>query len=138
MSRPQRHHAGFSVRTHDPEYVEGVEPVADVSPVDVEDVAGELYRSGIAVRTLGLALTRGVRLPWPMALFRAFLGLLVLCAAAALAPPRAAAQSPDSCDAGQIEWGAPGLANAISHYSLEWTPFGATEWGWETYLPLIQ
>lgn len=42
------------------------------------------------------------------------------------------------CDAAQIEWGAPALANAISHYSLEWRPFGPTEWGWETYLPLIQ
>ena len=29
-------------------------------------------------------------------------------------------------------------ANAISYYSLEWAPFGQTEWGWETYLPLIQ
>src|SRR5688500_11543888 len=44
----------------------------------------------------------------------------------------------EACDTGAVEWGAPALANAVSHYSLEWTPFGATEWGWETYLPLIQ
>ncbi|HYD29097.1 M15 family metallopeptidase [Brevundimonas sp.] len=73
-----------------------------------------------------------------MALLRAFLGLLVLCATVALAPQRAAAQSAEICDTGSIEWGAPALANGISYHSLEWTPFGATEWGWETYLPLIQ
>ena len=44
----------------------------------------------------------------------------------------------EACDAGAIEWGAPAFANGVSHHSLEWTPFGATEWGWETYLPLIQ
>ena len=26
----------------------------------------------------------------------------------------------------------------MSLHSLEWTPFGPPEWGWETYLPLIQ
>ncbi len=52
----------------------------------------------------------------------------------------ARAQTPglEACDTDQIEWGAPALANAISHYSLQWAPFGATEWGWEAYLPLIQ
>ena len=64
------------------------------------------------------------------------LPLVLAAAGAAHARPQAAA--PEACDAGEIEWGAPALANAISHYSLEWTPFGATEWGWETYLPLIQ
>jgi len=42
------------------------------------------------------------------------------------------------CDADRIEWAAPALANQISYASLSWTPFGAAEWGWETYLPLIQ
>lgn len=42
------------------------------------------------------------------------------------------------CDADVRTWGGPGFANAISVYSLEWAPFGATEWGWQTYLPLIQ
>lgn len=31
-----------------------------------------------------------------------------------------------------------GVANSISLYSLEWAPFSGTEWGWETYVPLIQ
>lgn len=35
-------------------------------------------------------------------------------------------------------WAEPAAANAISYYSLEWAPFGQAEWGWETYLPLIQ
>ena len=54
------------------------------------------------------------------------------------AQARSEAFGAEACDADQIEWGAPALANAISHYSLEWRPFSATEWGWETYLPLIQ
>jgi len=48
------------------------------------------------------------------------------------------AYSAGACDAEAIEWAAPAMANGISVYSLEWTPFGATEWGWETYVPLIQ
>ena len=44
----------------------------------------------------------------------------------------------EACDTNEIEWGAPAMANGISHASLEWAPFGPTEWGWETYLPLIQ
>lgn len=54
------------------------------------------------------------------------------------AQARSEAAGAEACDADQIEWGAPALANAISHYSLEWAPFSATELGWETYLPLIQ
>ena len=75
-----------------------------------------------------------------MALTRALLSLVVLWAASLAAPDRARAQAAgaEACDAGEIEWAAPALANAVSHYSLEWTPFGATERGWETYLPLIQ
>ena len=67
-----------------------------------------------------------------MASLRAFLGLLLLCAAAALAPQRAEAQSAEACDADAVEWGAPAMANAVSHYSLQWTPFGPTEFGWAT------
>jgi len=70
------------------------------------------------------------------------LGALPLLFAALAATDEAHAQAGSgtsgACDADQIEWGAPALANAISHYSLEWRPFSATEWGWETYLPLIQ
>lgn len=35
-------------------------------------------------------------------------------------------------------WGGQGLANAEAAYGMEWAPFGATEWGWQPYLPLIQ
>ena len=75
-----------------------------------------------------------------MALTRILLSLVVLWAAVLAVPEPARAQTRDAeaCDADQIEWDAPALANAISHYSLEWAPFGPTEWGWETYLPLIQ
>ncbi|MCS6625255.1 M15 family metallopeptidase [Roseibacterium beibuensis] len=69
------------------------------------------------------------------------LAALPLLFGAALGADEARAQdrpAAEVCDSDQIEWGAPSLANAISHYSLEWTPFGPTEWGWETYLPLIQ
>ncbi len=70
------------------------------------------------------------------------LGALPMLFAALAGGPSAHAQSrgggAETCDAASVEWGAPALANAISHYSLEWTPFGRTEWGWETYLPLIQ
>jgi len=67
------------------------------------------------------------------------LAALPLLFGAVLGAGEARAQgAAEVCDTGQVEWGAPALANAISHYSLEWTPFGPTEWGWETYLPLIQ
>lgn len=71
--------------------------------------------------------------------------LSMLCAATALAaalPGAVRAQVPYEsggtvCDADSVEWSAPAMANAISYHSLEWAPFGALEWGWETYLPLI-
>lgn len=71
---------------------------------------------------------------------RVLLSLVVLTAAALAVPERAVAQTRDAgvCDADEIEWGAPALANAASHYSMQWTPFGPPEWGWETYLPLIR
>jgi hypothetical protein len=66
---------------------------------------------------------------------------LVLLIAAALATlflanPARAQSNP--CDRQVEDWGDQALANGISLYSLEWTPFGPTEWGWETYVPLIQ
>ena len=80
--------------------------------------------------------------------FLSMLGALPVLAAALAGAGEARAQAVPylatgyatgaACDAGADEWGAPALANAISHYSLEWTPFGAAEWGWEIYLPLIQ
>jgi len=43
-----------------------------------------------------------------------------------------------ACETAGDAWAGPAFANAISLYSLEWAPFGQTEWGWETYLPLLQ
>ncbi|MBA4803186.1 MAG: D-alanyl-D-alanine carboxypeptidase family protein [Brevundimonas sp.] len=68
--------------------------------------------------------------------------LSLLAAAVVLAGAGAAcAQGRDgaeACDADDLEWAAPALANAQSLGRLEWTPFGAAELGWEAYLPLIQ
>jgi len=50
----------------------------------------------------------------------------------------AMAQTNDRCQAGREQWAGQAFANAISEYSLEWSPFGTTEWGWVTYLPLLQ
>jgi D-alanyl-D-alanine carboxypeptidase len=49
----------------------------------------------------------------------------------------ARAQEAEVCDA-TAEWDGAAFANAMSLTTLEWTPFNAIEWGWETYLPLIQ
>ncbi|WP_269513987.1 D-alanyl-D-alanine carboxypeptidase family protein [Brevundimonas subvibrioides] len=50
----------------------------------------------------------------------------------------AMAHTDDRCQAGREQWADQAFANAISEYSLEWSPFGTTEWGWVTYLPLLQ
>ena len=50
----------------------------------------------------------------------------------------AMAQTDDRCQAGRDQWAGQAFANAISEYSLEWSPFGTTELGWVTYLPLLQ
>ena len=42
------------------------------------------------------------------------------------------------CDTVGADWSGQALANAISVYSLEWSPFGQVELGWETYVPLLQ
>jgi len=67
---------------------------------------------------------------------RAFWPLLSLFVALLVSP--AAAQTRDRCQDGEAQWAGQAFANAISIYSLEWSPFGSQEWGWETYLPLIQ
>jgi len=59
-------------------------------------------------------------------------------AAGALLMSAGAAMAQERCDADPIEWGGPALANGISVYAMEWSPFGTSEWGWDTYLPLIQ
>ena len=73
-----------------------------------------------------------------MGTLRVILSLLVTCAAVVLAPAPAMAQRAEVCDADPIEWAGPAFANRISWQRMEWTPFGQTEYGWETYLPLIQ
>ena len=82
-----------------------------------------------------------------MAFRLASLGLAALLGAFFAAPPDARAQTPyrapdhagfDACDAGAAEWAAPAWANAASFERMEWAPYGAAEWGWATYLPLIQ
>ena len=42
------------------------------------------------------------------------------------------------CDRPTSAWDGAAQANGISLYTLEWSPFGSAEWGWETYTPLIQ
>jgi len=66
---------------------------------------------------------------------RFLLAVLGLWAAACVTDARA---QTDPCQTNADVWAGQGFANAISVYSLEWAPFGAPEWGWETYLPLIQ
>lgn len=66
-------------------------------------------------------------------------GILAVLAAAALLwvlPNAAWAQG--RCETWRGVWADQAVANAISLYSLEWAPFGATEVGWGTYLPLLQ
>ncbi len=66
-------------------------------------------------------------------------GMTGLIAAAALTwgvPNVASAQG--WCESERAQWADQADANAISLYALEWSPFGAAEWGWGTYLPLIQ
>jgi len=48
------------------------------------------------------------------------------------------AQANDRCQVGREQWAGQAFANAISEYALEWSPFGTTEWGWVTYVPLLQ
>lgn len=64
----------------------------------------------------------------------------LLIAAAALSfslSSPARAQEAEVCDAA-ADWDGAAFANAMSLNTLEWAPFNAMEWGWETYLPLIQ
>jgi D-alanyl-D-alanine carboxypeptidase len=42
------------------------------------------------------------------------------------------------CDRSGDAWSGQALANAVSVYSLEWSPFGQAELGWQTYVPLLQ
>ncbi len=64
------------------------------------------------------------------------LGLIVASMLGLILPGRAAAQSP--CAVQTERWADAAFANAISEYSLEWSPFGIAETGWVTYVPLLQ
>lgn len=43
-----------------------------------------------------------------------------------------------TCDGVDPAWTSAMEANAYSHEAMNWAPFGASEYGWDTYLPLIQ
>lgn len=62
----------------------------------------------------------------------------LFAATAAEAQTRAQSGQAEVCDTDAIEWAGPAFANSVSWQRMEWTPFGPTEYGWETYLPLIQ
>lgn len=66
-------------------------------------------------------------------------GILAFIAATiliCLAPAQADAQV--RCDTHRADWGGQALANGVSLYTLEWAPFAGREWGWVTYVPLLQ
>lgn len=66
-------------------------------------------------------------------------GAVWLTAGAAMAQGRGEGRDrADRCDVDSVEWGAPAFANRISFQAMQWAPFNGSEWGWETYLPLIQ
>lgn len=44
----------------------------------------------------------------------------------------------DLCQGARNRYGGAALANGVSVYSMQWTPFDRQEYGWNTYLPLIQ
>ena len=62
---------------------------------------------------------------------------LIMAAALAWGLP-AVASAQGRCETQRGLWADQGVANAVSLYSLEWSPFGAAEIGWGTYLPLLQ
>lgn len=75
----------------------------------------------------------------------ALVGLLLAAPAtvSAQTPYQTAHRSPlpsagGACDVDAVEWAAPAWADAASIERMEWSPYGAVEWGWVTYLPLIQ
>lgn len=76
-----------------------------------------------------------------MSLYRACLTLLfaagLLIGGAASAQDASGGEG-DLCQGAQNRYGGAALANGVSVYAMEWTPFDKREYGWETYLPLIQ
>lgn len=68
---------------------------------------------------------------------RAALFLLLSLAAALSAGGPAWAQD-RGCMTASGMWGGSARANGGSSWGLQWAPFGTVEYGWETYLPLVQ
>lgn len=66
-------------------------------------------------------------------MFRLLIGLAAVVMAGFATDVRA-----QSCSQSGEVWSGPASANAVSLYTLEWTPFGQAEMGWETYGPLLQ
>lgn len=65
--------------------------------------------------------------------------LLLLAATAGLAVAGQTRAQDDVCGASHPGmWGGSAETNANSLWGLTWSPFGTIEYGWETYLPLIQ
>ncbi len=64
---------------------------------------------------------------------------MILAGAAGLMVAVGGAEASESaCQADAAEWAGPAYRDRGSVQTLQWAPFGASEWGWETYLPLIQ
>ena len=66
------------------------------------------------------------------------LGAGVLAFASAVAAQDASGGEGDLCQGARNRYGGAALANGVSVYAMEWTPFDRKEYGWATYLPLIQ
>lgn len=71
----------------------------------------------------------------PVGMWRSLIAVLSLALPLAFA---GGARAAGPCHTNADVWQEQGLANALSFYTMEWRPFGAAEWGWATYLPLIQ
>jgi hypothetical protein len=69
---------------------------------------------------------------------RAVLGALGAAAVLGLAGGAQAQGRGETCDRAAAQWSGQAFSNAVSVYSLEWSPFGQPEMGWETYAPLMQ
>jgi hypothetical protein len=83
----------------------------------------------------GLAVPGKLRPAGAMSVRFAILAAVFLAALGGAGAAKADAQI---CDRPTNTWDNAAQANGISLYTLEWSPFGSAEWGWETYTPLIQ
>lgn len=70
--------------------------------------------------------------------FAALASLAVFAAPSVTLAQTRAADGAEVCHLDDPAWDAAALANAQSIDQLAWAPFGTPEWGWDTYLPLMQ